>query len=137
MGEFVQLMLRMYRLLMTYQAFIFLSMFVAILATNLGLGKLRESAHANHSTVASAAPSHPAGPPMFPSSQDPNQAWLVAPIGQTPRHWKRDLLQDDATDTDGSPAEAKSIMPPPRTPSRKGDRGRSPTKYGRTPSRGY
>ena len=119
------------------QAFIFLSMFVAILATNLGLGRLRESARIDHGKPTNVAPPHPAGPSMFPSSQDPHQAWLVAPIGQTPRHWKRDLLLDEATDTDASPSEAKSIMAPPRTPSRKGERGRSPTKYGRTPSRGY
>jgi len=112
-------------------------MFVAILATNLGLGRLRDSARMDHPKLATAAPSHPAGPPLFPSSQDPNQAWLVAPIGQTPRHWKRELLRGEATDTDVSPSEAKSIMPAPRTPSRKGDRGRSPTKYGRSLSKGY
>ncbi len=77
---------------------------------------------------------------MLASPQhDPSQAYIWAPIRQTPRHIRRDLLGGD-TDTDNSPPPFKAILPP-QTPSRrspsKGERGRSPAKGGRSPSKGY
>lgn len=87
----------------------------------------------------------PPGPSSLPSSQDPNQAYIWAPISQTPRHIRREfMLQPDTpTDTDGSPDVPRAaIMPPPQTPSfrrspSKGERERSPTKAGRSPSKVY
>lgn len=76
-------------------------------------------------------PSHPT-PMNFPLSPDRNQAYIFAPIGQTPRSIRRAFLQDD-TESDASPL-ASRFLPPPRTPSRrspgKGERERSqsPTK---------
>lgn len=78
---------------------------------------------------------------------DPSQAYIWAPISQTPRHIRRGLFAagaDEATDTDNSPDQVRAIMAPPQTPSgrrspsrgEKG-RGRSPAKFGRSPSKGY
>lgn len=69
----------------------------------------------------------------------PQQAYIFAPIGETPRHVRRNILGNDATDTENSP-DYKAIMPPQtpsgrRSPS-KGERGRSPAKL-RSPSKMY
>lgn len=111
---------------------------VAIVGTNICFGSLRESA------ISHAAPpqhSQPAGPPLLGAAQhNPQQAYIWAPISETPRHVRRNLLVDDATDTDNSP-DVKALMPP-KTPSAgrspsKGERGRSPTKMSRSPSKRY
>lgn len=131
------------------------ALLIAVLANNIGFGRFRDSTIAQQqqqqnggNNIGAAAavsyPSQPAGPPMLSGPQDPNQAYIWAPI-QTPRHLRRGLFappdSPGATDTDASPEPIKAIMPPPETPSRrspsKGDRGRSPTKYGRSPSKGY
>lgn len=78
---------------------------------------------------------------MLSSSQhDSSQAYIWAPIGQTPRRIRREIFAADATDTDNSP-DMKALMGPQtpsgrRSPS-KGDKGRSPTKGSRSPSKGY
>ncbi|KAH8884400.1 hypothetical protein GQ53DRAFT_786299 [Thozetella sp. PMI_491] len=115
---------------------------VMVLANNVGFGHLRDSHMHEPIKPAPAFPSQPAGGPphMLTSPQhDPHQAYIWAPISQTPRHIRRDLLAAD-TDTDNSPPHFRAIMPP-QTPSRrspsKGDRGRSPTKANRSPSKGY
>ncbi len=76
---------------------------------------------------------------MLASSQDANQAYIWAPINQTPRHIKRDLFPNEATDTDGSPSDVRAVVlsrtPSMRRSPSKGERGRSPTKIWRTPSR--
>ncbi|KUI54137.1 Nucleus export protein brr6 [Cytospora mali] len=79
------------------------------------------------------APSQPATM-GFPISPDRNQAYIFAPIGQTPRHIRRAFLQED-TESEASPEPR--YLPAPRTPSRrspgKGERSRSPSK--RTPGK--
>ncbi|KAG8160912.1 hypothetical protein KVR01_009176 [Diaporthe batatas] len=70
------------------------------------------------------------GPMGFPMSPGKNQAYIFAPIGQTPKHIRRAFLQDD-TESEASP-DAR-YLPPPVTPSRtrspiKSERSRSPTK---------
>ncbi len=110
-----------------------------ILANNLGFSRFRENAYSNQPRAAAPYPSQAAGPPMLSSSHDPNQAYIWAPIGQTPRRVRDNFFLNDATDTDASPSDTKAIMAPQtpslrRSPS-KGDRGRSPTKYGRSPSK--
>ena len=111
-----------------------------IFANNVGFGHVRESHH-EFAKPANPFPSQPAGPPMLASPQhDPNQAYIWAPISQTPRHIRRDLFAGD-TDTDNSPPPPLKAIMPPQTPSRrspsKGDKSRSPTKLGRSPSKGY
>ncbi|KAK7737360.1 hypothetical protein SLS53_006663 [Cytospora paraplurivora] len=70
-----------------------------------------------------------ATPLGFSISPDKNQAYIFAPIGQTPRHLRRAFLQDD---TESEASTGPRSMPQPRTPSRrrpsKGDRSRSPSK---------
>jgi len=127
---------------------------MAILANNIGFGRLRESSFAEAQPIKQAHnpfPSQPAMPPHMltsPQQHDPSQAYIWAPIGQTPRHIRRGLFAaaaDDATDTDNSPDQVRAIMAaPPHTPSgrrspSKGekDRGRSPTKNGRSPNKVY
>ncbi len=122
--------------------FILSTLLIAILANNIGFGRYRETAYTHQNKAANPFPSQAAGVPMLPASQAPDQAYIWAPIGQTPRHIKRNLFADEATDTDASPDAVLSIMPPPQTPSRrrspsKGDRGRSPTKYDRSLSKGH
>ncbi|KAL2134577.1 hypothetical protein VTI74DRAFT_11399 [Chaetomium olivicolor] len=124
-----------------------LSLFlVTVVASNVGFGFLRESTLA-HSAVKPTEPLHspPAVPPMLGSAaaHNPSQAYIWAPISQTPRHVRKAFLANDATDSEASP-DFKMIMPPPQTPSgrrspSKGDRGRSPTKGSRmrSPSKGY
>lgn len=126
-------------------------MLAVILASNMGFSRFRETAFVdqpkpNLPSQHSYA-SQPAGAPTpsLPPSQDPNQAYIWAPIGQTPRHIRREfMLQPDTpTDTDGSPDMPRAaIMAPPQTPSfrrspSKGERERSPNKAGRSPSKVY
>ncbi|KAK0656236.1 Di-sulfide bridge nucleocytoplasmic transport domain-containing protein [Cercophora newfieldiana] len=111
---------------------------VAIVGTNVCFSSLRESTLTH---TVQPQPSQPAAPPLLGAAQhNPRQAYIWAPISETPRHVRRNLLIDDATDTDNSP-EVKALMPPQtpqarRSPS-KGERGRSPTKVSRSPSKGY
>ncbi|KAJ4302522.1 hypothetical protein N0V88_002671 [Collariella sp. IMI 366227] len=128
-----------------------LSLFLAtIVASNVGFGFLRESTLAHHHSAAAkpSEPLHspPAMPPMLGSAavHNPSQAYIWAPISQTPRHVRKAFLANDATDSEASPDPFKMIMPPPQTPSgrrspSKGDRGRSPTKGSRmrSPSKEY
>jgi hypothetical protein len=119
------------------------ALLVAIIANNVGFGRLRDNNFAHHPPPMAhhPLPSQPAGPPMLTSPQhDPNQAYIWAPISQTPRHIRRNLFATPGTDTDNSP-DIKAIMPPQtpsgrRSPS-KGDRERSPAKLSRSPSKGY
>lgn len=141
--------------------FILSAMLAVILASNMGFSRFRDAAFVDnhHHTKPNMPPSQHSyvsqpqpGPSSLPSSQDPNQAYIWAPIGQTPRHIRREfMLQPDTpTDTDGSPDVPRAaIMPPPQTPSfrrspSKGERerdrsptkaDRSPTKAGRSPSK--
>ncbi|KAL2261579.1 hypothetical protein VTK26DRAFT_3842 [Humicola hyalothermophila] len=122
---------------------------VAVVASNVGFAFLRESTLAQQS-VKPTEPLHspPAvPPPMFgpAAHHNPQQAYIWAPIGQTPRHVRKTLFAaaGDASDTDNSP-DFKALLPPPQTPSlrrspSKGDRGRSPSKglRVRSPSKGY
>ena len=127
-----------------FQGFIVSLFLAAVVASNVGFGFLRESTLAH--SVAPAHPLHspPAVPPMMgPSAAHiPQQAYIWAPISQTPRHVRKNLFANEATDSEASP-DLKMIMPPQtpsgrRSPS-KGDRGRSPSKNSRmrSPSKGY
>ncbi|SPJ73489.1 uncharacterized protein FTOL_03219 [Fusarium torulosum] len=105
-------------------------------------------AFANNFFLGGYANNKPAAPvPSQPvvSSRDsamgpengPGFMWV--PV-QTPR-LKRHMILDDGTDTDNTPPKMKTLLPPPYTPSSrrspsKGDRGRSPIKYNRSPSKG-
>lgn len=115
-----------------FQMFIASLVLVVMVGTNLGFGFLRDSTLSQH-TARPAEPSQPAAPPLMGAAhQNPNQAYIWAPIGETPLRGRRNFLMDDATDTDNSPG-MKAIMPPPQTPSArrsptKGERGRSPSK---------
>ncbi|KAK3372349.1 Di-sulfide bridge nucleocytoplasmic transport domain-containing protein [Podospora didyma] len=131
---------------LTAKTWIFImSLFVVTLvASNIGFGFLRESALSQANMGGPAPPFHsqPAHHPALGSAMhDPRQAYIVAPIGQTPRHVRRNFFaHNDPSDTENSP-EVRSIMPPQtpsgrRSPS-KGDRGRSPSKGQRSPSKGY
>ncbi|KAL2016964.1 hypothetical protein VTK56DRAFT_2798 [Thermocarpiscus australiensis] len=123
-------------------AFILSLFLVAVVASNVGFGFLRESTLAHPAKPVEPLHSPPAVPPVLGSTaHSPPQAYIWAPISQTPRHVRRNLFAQD-TDTENSP-DVKRIMPPQtpsgrRSPS-KGDRGRSPSKGSRTrsPSRGY
>jgi hypothetical protein len=101
---------------------------------NFGVSRLLQSKAADRGSRELHPQHHPQSLPL-PQSQDPNQAYIVAPVGHTPRRLVHHFFGDQETDTDASPSEVKSIMPPPQTPSlrrspSKGDRGRSPTKFG-------
>ncbi|KAK1758297.1 hypothetical protein QBC47DRAFT_374229 [Echria macrotheca] len=118
--------------------FILSILLVAIVGANVGFGFLRESALPH--PVRPAEPSQPAFPVLGAAQHNPHQAYIFAPIAETPRHTRRQFIADDATDTDNSP-DIKALMPPQtpsgrRSPS-KGERGRSPTKASRSPSKGY
>jgi len=126
---------------------------VAIIANNVGFSRLRESSFVETQPMQQAHnpfPSQPAMPPHMlasPHQHDPSQAYIWAPIGQTPRHIRKGLFGTaggEGTDTDNSPDLIRTIMAPPQTPSgrrspSKGEkeRGRSPAKGGRSPSKGY
>ncbi|KAK3941955.1 Di-sulfide bridge nucleocytoplasmic transport domain-containing protein [Diplogelasinospora grovesii] len=120
-----------------------LSLFlVVVLAGNFGFGFLRESALSHAARPSDPLHSPPAALPMLgAAAHDPRQAYIWAPISETPRHVRRNLFASDATDTENSPGDVKAIMPPQtpsgrRSPS-KGERGRSPSKGLRSPSKGY
>ncbi|ROV98763.1 hypothetical protein VMCG_06729 [Cytospora schulzeri] len=115
---------------------------VVFFLNNVMFNKLRQdmqqNKHRGLQRPADPVPSQPA-PLGFPLSPDRNQAYIFAPIGQTPRQIRRAFLQDD-TESDASPDPR--YMLPPRTPSRRspskgspsrGERSRSPNK--RTPSK--
>ncbi|KAK3898087.1 Di-sulfide bridge nucleocytoplasmic transport domain-containing protein [Staphylotrichum tortipilum] len=109
----------------------------AIIASNVGFGFLRESTFAPPPQPAAPLHSAPALAPMLGSAaaHHPQTAYIFAPINQTPRHVRKTLFANDATDSEASP-DMKMIMPPQtpsgrRSPS-KGDRDR-----GRSPSKGY
>lgn len=120
---------------------------VAVLASNLGLGFLRDSAVPNAAQPAGPLHSQPASLPMLGSGiqHDPRQAYIWAPIGETPRHVRRGIFANDMTDTENSPEPTKALMAPQtpsgrRSPSkgdRERERGRSPSKMSRSPSKGY
>ncbi|KAH6854774.1 Di-sulfide bridge nucleocytoplasmic transport domain-containing protein [Chaetomium sp. MPI-CAGE-AT-0009] len=122
-----------------------LSLFlVAVVASNVGFGFLRESTLSHVPKPAEPLHSPPVVPPMLGSAvaHNPQQAYIWAPLSQTPRHVRKNFFVNDATDSEASP-DMKMIMPPQtpsgrRSPS-KGDRGRSPTKGTRvrSPSKGY
>lgn len=118
-------------------------MLAMVLASNLGFSRFRETAFVSQAS-GNVAAHQPASAPMMPPSQDPNQAYIWAPIGQTPRHIRREFMPDTPTDTEASPdARRAAIMAPPQTPSfrrspSKGERSRSPTKVRhRSPSKGH
>lgn len=127
--------------------FILSAMLAVILASNMGFSRFRDSAFVNQSKNVPgphAYASQPASAPQhsLPPSQDPNQAYIWAPIGQTPRHIRREfMLQPDTpTDTDGSPDAPRAAIMPPKTPSfrrspSKGEREHSPSKSGRSPTK--
>lgn len=102
-----------------------------VVANNVAFSKFRQSVRDfNHHQQPPAQPAQ--SQPSMPfaiSPQKHDQAFIVAPLGQTPRHLRRAFFQDD-TDTDASPDQR--LLPPMRTPSRrspsKGDRDRSPSK---------
>ncbi|KAM0325028.1 hypothetical protein ACHAQA_007564 [Verticillium albo-atrum] len=119
--------------------------FFGILILCLGLNTWSHVQIGTSAKAAHPVPSNPAAdvghpqPSGFPG--DSSQAYMWVPI-QTPSHRRQLDFDPDGTDTDGaSPPLRKTILPPPQTPSRrspsKGDRGRSPVKYGRSPSKGY
>ncbi|KAM0276516.1 hypothetical protein ACHAQH_006665 [Verticillium albo-atrum] len=106
--------------------------------SHVQIGTSAKAAHPIPPNSAADVGHHPQ-PSGFPG--DSAQAYMWVPI-QTPSHRRQLDFDPDGTDTDGaSPPFRKTILPPPQTPSRrspsKGDRGRSPVKYGRSPSKGY
>ncbi|TEA10633.1 Nucleus export protein brr6 [Colletotrichum sidae] len=120
--------------------FFFGILLICIVANNLTLGRLANSASADAKAPAHRAPSGVAPEPSI--IPEPSQAYMWVPI-QTPSHRRHIRYDSDATDTDASPPKPMSIMPP-RTPSgrrspSKGDRDRlrSPVKYGLSPVKGY
>lgn len=96
---------------------------------------------------ADTKPAAPHIPAPYPSAAP---AWVHPPPDynpwlhlQTPRTRRHRLEMDDASETetdDGNPVFSRSIMPP-QTPSRrsprKGERERSPVKFGRSPTKLY
>ncbi|KAK4168746.1 Di-sulfide bridge nucleocytoplasmic transport domain-containing protein [Cladorrhinum sp. PSN259] len=125
--------------------FLFSLFAMVLIAGNVGFGGSRhELPPAMPAKPAEPIQSQPVVPPMLGHSihHNPSQAYIWAPINQTPRSVRKTLFADEATDTDNSP-DYKMIMPPQtpsgrRSPS-KGDRDRSPSKglRGRSPSKGY
>lgn len=128
-----------------------LSLFiVAVIGSNAGFRSLRESTLTHHHTTPHppAPPLH--SPPAMPSilgsavAHNPREAYLFAPLSQTPRHIRNKFFFNDATDSEASP-EAKMLMPPQtpsgrRSPSKgERERTRSPVKgsRGRSPVKGY
>lgn len=126
------------------QGFILSLFLVAVVASNVGFGFLRESTLAHSAKPAEPLHSPPVMPPMLGSAaaHNPQQAYIWAPLSQTPRHVRKSFFANEATDSEASP-DMKMIMPPQtpsgrRSPS-KGDRGRSPSKGTRirSPTKGY
>ncbi|KAF9872171.1 hypothetical protein CkaCkLH20_10263 [Colletotrichum karsti] len=99
--------------------FFFGILLLCIVANNLTLGRLANTAAANRPAPAHRAASGAPEPSVIP---EPSQAYMWVPI-QTPSHRRHLKYDSDATDTDASPPKMKSIMPP-RTPSGR----RSPSK---------
>ncbi|KAH6630586.1 Di-sulfide bridge nucleocytoplasmic transport domain-containing protein [Chaetomium sp. MPI-SDFR-AT-0129] len=136
---------------LTVKAWVFmLSLFVvAVVGSNAGFRSLREST-LTHPTAPPppAQPLH--SPPAMPSllgsavAHNPREAYLFAPLSQTPRHIRNKFFFNDATDSEASP-EAKMLLPPQtpsgrRSPSKgERERTRSPVKgsRGRSPVKGY
>ncbi|KAK4117066.1 hypothetical protein N656DRAFT_773075 [Canariomyces notabilis] len=120
-------------------AFIMSLFLVAVVASNVGFGFLRESALPHPAQSAGPLHSPPAVTPMLGSAGSYHQpTFMLAPF--TPQHMHKKYFANDATDTDNSP-DIQSIMPPPtpslrRSPS-KGDRSWSPSKGSRGRSSGY
>lgn len=114
---------------------------VAVIASNIGFGFLRESMHAHSAKLAVPMHSPPAVPPVLETAaHHGQQAYIWAPIGHTPRHIRKNLFANDVTDTEDSP-ELRAIMPPQtarRSPG-KGDGARTPSKdaRSRSPGKGY
>ncbi|KAF4451947.1 Nucleus export protein BRL1 [Fusarium austroafricanum] len=114
--------------------FFFAVLIFCAFANNFFLG-----GYANNKPAAPVQ-SQPAAPPHDPSMAPENgPGFMWVPV-QTPR-MQRHMLLDDATDTDSTPPKMKALLPPPYTPSfrrspSKGDRGRSPVKANRSPSKG-
>lgn len=111
---------------------------VVFCLNNIMFNKMRQdmqqNKHRGLQRPADPVPSQSA-PLGFPISPDKNQAYIFAPIGQTPRQIRRAFLQDDDTESEASPDQR--YLPPPKTPSRrspskgspgKGERSRSPSK---------
>lgn len=109
------------------------------LATNVFNGMSRNKFDGRPTGPTMPFPSAPVLAPMLTSpGHDPNMQFYLP---KTPGRMRAMFITDDATDTDASPSDVKAIMPP-QTPSGrrspyKGERGRSPTKLGRSPSKGY
>ncbi|KAL2175518.1 Di-sulfide bridge nucleocytoplasmic transport domain-containing protein [Thermothelomyces heterothallicus CBS 202.75] len=131
---------------LTFKTWGFLiSVFLAVVfANNVGFAFLRESALQQPPKPVEPLHSPPVVPPMLGSAaaHNPQQAYIWAPLSQTPRHIRKSYFVNDATDSEASP-DFKMILPPQtpsgrRSPS-KGDRGRSPSKGTRvrSPSKGY
>ncbi|PSR84444.1 Di-sulfide bridge nucleocytoplasmic transport domain-domain-containing protein [Coniella lustricola] len=103
---------------------------VLVFANNLVFSKFRQNVR-HYNQHQPGEPQHARqsgmGFPMTPHK--PDQAYIFAPIGQTPKSLRRAFLHDD-TDTDASPASR--LLLPPYTPSRRsrsrGERSRSPSK---------
>ncbi|KAL1840124.1 hypothetical protein VTJ49DRAFT_780 [Mycothermus thermophilus] len=110
-----------------------LSIFLgAVIASNVGFNSLRNSAIPQPEKPAAplhSAPAMPMAPMLGPAAaHNPNQAYIWAPLSQTPRHVRKAYFPNDVTDSEASP-DMKMIMPPQtpsgrRSPS-KGDRGRN------------
>ncbi|KAK4247693.1 Di-sulfide bridge nucleocytoplasmic transport domain-containing protein [Corynascus novoguineensis] len=131
---------------LTFKTWGFLiSVFLAVVvANNVGFAFLRDSTLHHAPKPAEPLHSPPAVPPMLgaAAAHNPQQAYIWAPLSQTPRHVRKNFFVNDATDSEASP-DFKMILPPQtpsgrRSPS-KGDRGRSPSKGTRvrSPSKGY
>lgn len=114
------------------KGFFFAIIVICIFANNLTLGR-----GAGSRAPVAPVPSVPAHDPMVPPTNTPGFIWY--PV-ETPRR-QRHALIDEGTDTDSSPPKMKPLLAAPYTPSRrspsKGERSRSPVKFGRTPSKGH
>lgn len=126
---------------LSWKATVILSSFsiISLFACNAAFSRFRHN-YREHSLNPAhpGAQYQPLGQMGFPLSPEKNQAYIFAPIGQTPRHIRRAFLQDD-TESEASPDSR--LLPPPKTPSRrspskvdrfsspsKGERSRSPSK---------
>ncbi|KAF4981649.1 hypothetical protein FZEAL_2589 [Fusarium zealandicum] len=114
--------------------FFFAVLIFCAFANNLVLGGYANSKAAAPAPSQSAVASHDLS---MPPESGPGFMWI--PV-QTPRMQRHGML-DEGTDTDSSPPKMKPILAPPYTPSgrrspSKGDRGRSPVKYNRSPNKG-
>ena len=69
------------------------------------------------------------------AAHHPQTAYIFAPISQTPRHVRKTLFANDATDSEASP-DMKMIMPP-QTPSGRRSPSKGDRERGRSPSKGH